>query len=37
MIKKIKEKYPLSNIVAIDYDTSATEINQLNRIKLKFL
>jgi predicted nucleotide-binding protein (sugar kinase/HSP70/actin superfamily) len=34
MIKKIKEKYPISNIVAIDYDTSATEINQLNRIKL---
>jgi len=34
MIKKIKSKYPESNIVAIDYDTSATEINQLNRIKL---
>jgi len=34
MFKKIKAKYPASNIVAIDYDTSATEINQLNRIKL---
>jgi len=34
MIKKIKETYPQSNIVAIDYDTSATEINQMNRIKL---
>ena len=34
MIKKIKNAHPSSNIVAIDYDTSATEINQLNRIKL---
>lgn len=34
MFKKIKQAYPESNIVAIDYDTSATEINQLNRIKL---
>ncbi|MEC9484311.1 MAG: hypothetical protein UMR38_00370 [Candidatus Izemoplasma sp.] len=34
MFKKIKKAYPESNIVAIDYDTSATEINQLNRIKL---
>ncbi len=34
MFKKIKNAYPESNIVAIDYDTSATEINQLNRIKL---
>ena len=34
MIKRIKEQHPESNIVAIDYDTSATEINQLNRIKL---
>lgn len=34
MIKKLKKNYPESNIVAIDYDTSATEINQLNRIKL---
>lgn len=34
MIKKIKSNHPESNIVAIDYDTSATEINQLNRIKL---
>jgi len=34
MFKKIKKAYPQSNIVAIDYDTSATEINQLNRIKL---
>ena len=34
MFKKLKNAYPNSNIVAIDYDTSATEINQLNRIKL---
>jgi predicted nucleotide-binding protein (sugar kinase/HSP70/actin superfamily) len=34
MFKKIKQTFPSSNIVAIDYDTSATEINQLNRIKL---
>lgn len=34
MIKRIKEQHPESNIVTIDYDTSATEINQLNRIKL---
>ena len=34
MIKKLKKNFPESNIVAIDYDTSATEINQLNRIKL---
>ncbi len=34
MFKKIKNAFPESNIVAIDYDTSATEINQLNRIRL---
>ena len=34
MIRKIKENYPQSNIVAIDYDPSATRINQENRIKL---
>lgn len=34
MMKKIRHAYPDSNIVAIDYDTSATEINQLNRINL---
>lgn len=34
MISKLRRNYPKSNIVAIDYDTSATEINQLNRIKL---
>ncbi len=34
VIKEIKRKYPLSNIVAIDYDPGASEVNQLNRIKL---
>jgi len=34
MFKKIKELHPESNIVAIDYDTSASQINQINRIKL---
>ena len=34
MIRKLKDDYPDSNIVAIDYDPGATEINQENRIKL---
>ena len=34
MIRKIREIYPDSNIVAIDYDPGATKINQENRIKL---
>ncbi len=34
MMKPIKEKYPNANIVAIDYDSGATKINQENRIKL---
>ncbi|SFC55861.1 2-hydroxyacyl-CoA dehydratase [Clostridium uliginosum] len=34
MIKALKEKYPQSNIVAIDYDPGASNVNQLNRIKL---
>lgn len=32
--KKIKQLYPYANIVAIDYDPSATRVNQENRIKL---
>lgn len=34
MIRKIKQKNPEANIVAIDYDPGATRINQENRIKL---
>jgi len=34
MIKKLKEAYPWSNIVPIDYDAGMSEVNQINRIKL---
>lgn len=34
MIRKLKEIYPESNIVPIDYDPGATRVNQENRIKL---
>ena len=34
MLRKLKDDYPYSNVVAIDYDPGATKINQENRIKL---
>ncbi len=34
MIKEIRRKFPEANIVAVDYDPGASEVNQLNRIKL---
>ncbi len=34
VIKEVRKHYPGSNIVAIDYDPGASEVNQLNRIKL---
>lgn len=34
VIKPLRKMYPKSNIVAIDYDPGASEVNQLNRIKL---
>lgn len=34
VIKELRLRYPNSNIVAIDYDPGASEVNQLNRIKL---
>lgn len=34
MMKELKRRYPGTNIVAIDYDPGASEVNQLNRIKL---
>ena len=34
VIKALKKAYPQSNIVAVDYDPGASEVNQLNRIKL---
>ena len=34
MVRKIKDEYPEANIVAIDYDPSASKVNQENRIRL---
>jgi len=34
IIKALRHQHPLSNIVAVDYDPGASEVNQLNRIKL---
>lgn len=33
-IKKLKELYPKINILAVDYDPGASEVNQINRVKL---
>ncbi|MBR7158573.1 MAG: 2-hydroxyacyl-CoA dehydratase [Alphaproteobacteria bacterium] len=34
VIKELKRRYENANIVAIDYDPGASEVNQINRIKL---
>ena len=34
VIKALKSAYPQANIAAVDYDPGASEVNQLNRIKL---
>ncbi len=34
VIKTLRNHYPDANIVAVDYDPGASEVNQLNRIKL---
>jgi predicted nucleotide-binding protein (sugar kinase/HSP70/actin superfamily) len=34
VIKELRRLNPASNIVAVDYDPGASEVNQLNRIKL---
>jgi len=34
MIKELKRRFPGANITAIDYDPGASEVNQINRIKL---
>ncbi len=34
VIKELRHQFPKSNIVAIDFDPGASEVNQLNRIKL---
>ena len=34
VIKEVRRQHPLANIVAIDFDPGASEVNQINRIKL---
>ena len=34
VIKKLRASHPEANIIAVDYDPGASEVNQLNRIKL---
>ncbi len=34
VIKPLKSAYPNANIIAVDYDPGASEVNQLNRIRL---
>ncbi|MDD7363235.1 MAG: acyl-CoA dehydratase activase-related protein [Peptoniphilus sp.] len=34
VIKAVRESYPTANIIPIDYDASASAVNQTNRIKL---
>ena len=34
VIKELRHQHPEANIVAIDYDPGASEVNQVNRIKL---
>ena len=34
VIKALRREYPRANIAAVDYDPGASEVNQLNRIKL---
>jgi len=34
MFRELRRRYPNANIVGIDYDPGASEVNQLNRIKL---
>ncbi|CAK7028781.1 MAG: hypothetical protein DELT_02691 [Desulfovibrio sp.] len=33
-MKELKRRFPDANIVAVDYDPGASEVNQINRIKL---
>ena len=34
VIKHLRKKYPQANICAVDFDPGASEVNQLNRVKL---
>ena len=33
-MKELKKRFPEANIMAVDYDPGASEVNQINRIKL---
>ncbi len=34
LLKELKRRFPEANIAAVDYDPGASEVNQINRIKL---
>jgi predicted nucleotide-binding protein (sugar kinase/HSP70/actin superfamily) len=34
MLKELRRQFPLANVTAIDYDPGASEVNQINRLKL---
>ena len=34
VVKELKRRHPEANLAAVDYDPGASEVNQLNRIKL---
>ncbi|BCJ95015.1 CoA-substrate-specific enzyme activase [Anaerocolumna cellulosilytica] len=34
MFKPLKDRYPMANIMPIDYDPGISQVNQLNRVKL---
>ncbi|MDL2272563.1 2-hydroxyacyl-CoA dehydratase [Desulfovibrio sp. OttesenSCG-928-I05] len=34
LLNELKRRYPKANIAAVDYDPGASEVNQINRIKL---
>ncbi len=34
MIRELRRRHPEASIAAIDYDPGASEVNQLNRLKL---
>ena len=34
VMKAVRDHYPSANVVAIDYDPGASEVNQINRVKL---
>ena len=34
LMGELKRRYPKANFIALDYDPGASEVNQINRIKL---